>query len=55
MYEGARVAALGAGPEPVPAEPHGNLGDTDPWDLLYATLNLPVPASGSRVIATDIA
>ena len=30
MYEGARVAALGTGPEPVTADPHADLGDTDP-------------------------
>jgi hypothetical protein len=53
MYEGARVAALGTGPEPVPADPHADLGDTDPWGLLYATLNMPVLASGSRTTAAD--
>ncbi len=53
MYEGARVAALGTGPEPVPADPHADVGDTDPWDLLRDTLNLPAHASDSRAIATE--
>ena len=55
MYEGARVAALGTGPALVPADSHADLGDTEPWDLLYATLNMPAVATDSRAITTDSA
>ncbi len=55
MYEGARVAALGTGPDPVQADPHADLGDTEPWDLLYATLNMPAIDADSGAITTDTA
>ena len=53
MYAGARVAALGTGPEPIPADPQADPADTDPWDLLHATLNLPALTTGARAVATD--
>lgn len=55
VFEGARVAALGTGPAQVPADTHADLVDTDPWDVLHATLNMPALASDSRAIVTDTA
>ena len=39
----------------VVADPYPDLGDTEPWELLYATLNLPALASDSTAIASDTA
>ncbi len=55
MYEGARAAALGTGPATFPADPHADLGDTEPWELLYTTLNLPALAPDATAIASDTA
>ena len=55
MFEGARAAALGTGPATFPADPHADLGDTEPWELLYTTLNLPALASDATAIASDTA
>jgi hypothetical protein len=54
VFEGARDAALGSESKQFVADTPADL-DTDPWELLHATLNLPALASDSRDISTDTA
>ena len=54
IFEGARVAALGG--TQIPADIDADVDDRDPWDLLLATIGVPIGPSDDvdeRVVRTD--